>query len=272
MEGWIRLHRQIKDHWIWKSQNRFQWWIDILLTVNHADTKVLIKGRLIECKRGQSVRSLESWARDWNVTKKTVKEFFELLQSDSMLVYEGVQITTRITVCNYDTYQDLVNTKETQSKRKVNAKETDTTPKQECKEGKECKECKEEEVSPAEPSIDFIDQIVNLFLSARRDYEIVNRGKERKASAKILSIYKNKYPEAKTEETLAGLKMYFEQCVNIQDQWLRDNMSPSLIVSKFNEINTILKNGKHTGNNRGITSTELADLVATKLGIPTQGQ
>jgi hypothetical protein len=80
---------------------------------------------------------LETWAKDWNVTKKTVKEFFELLQKDSMLLYEGIKITTRITVCNYDNYQDMVNTKETKGKRKVNTKKTETTPKQECKEGKE---------------------------------------------------------------------------------------------------------------------------------------
>jgi hypothetical protein len=133
MEGWIKIHRHIKDHWIWKSDHRLKWWLDILLTVNHSDTKILIKGNLIECKRGQSVRSLETWAKDWNVTKKTVKEFFELLQKDSMLLYEGIKITTRITVCNYDSYQDIVNTKETKGKHKVNGEETDATPKQECK-------------------------------------------------------------------------------------------------------------------------------------------
>jgi hypothetical protein len=131
MEGWIKIHRQIKEHWLWSSDRRLRWWIDILLTVNHADAKILVKGKLIECKRGQSVRSLETWAKDWNVTKKTVKDFFELLQKDSMLVYESIQISTRITVCNYDNYQDKVNAKETKGKRKVNAEETDTAPKQE---------------------------------------------------------------------------------------------------------------------------------------------
>lgn len=134
MEGWIKVHRKIKDHWLWGSDHRLKWWLDILLTVNHSDSKVLIKGKLIECKRGQSVRSLETWAKDWNVTKKTVKEFFELLQKDSMLLYEGIQITTRITVCNYEDYQEQVNAKETKGKRKVNGEYTDTTPKQECKE------------------------------------------------------------------------------------------------------------------------------------------
>jgi len=148
------LHRKIKDHWIWESDHRFKWWVDILLTVNHSDSKVLIKGRLIECSRGQSVMSLETWGKRWNVTKKTVKDFFELLQKDSMLVYEGLQITTRITVCNYDSYQKGVNAEETKGKRRVNADETETTPKQECKEGNN--DNKERKVIP--PSLEMIKE------------------------------------------------------------------------------------------------------------------
>lgn len=142
MEGWIKLHRQIKEHWIWKSDNRFKWWIDILLTVNHSDTKVLVKGTLIECKRGQSIRSLESWAKDWNVSKGAVRDFFKLLQSDQMLHTESLQFTTRITVCKYEDYQDELHTKKTLKKRKGNAKETLALPKQECIEGEEGEECK----------------------------------------------------------------------------------------------------------------------------------
>ena len=131
MEGWIKLHRKLKDHWIWKSDNRLKWWIDILMTVNHDDAKVLIKGTLIECKRGQSVRSLDSWGRDWNVTKGAVRDFFRLLQNDAMLHTESLQITTRITVCNYEDYQTELHAEETQKKRNANAEETQRVHKQE---------------------------------------------------------------------------------------------------------------------------------------------
>jgi len=140
MEGWIKLHRQIKDHWLWMSDNRFKWWIDILLTVNHSDSRVLIKGTLIDCKRGQSIRSLESWAKDWNVSKGAVRDFFKLLVSDQMLHTESLQFTTRITVCKYEDYQTELHTEKTLKKRKENAKETLSIPKQECKEEKEEKE------------------------------------------------------------------------------------------------------------------------------------
>ena len=134
MEGWIKIHRKLKDHWIWKSENRLKWWIDILITVNHADTKVLIKGSLIEVKRGQSIRSLDSWAKDWNVSKGSVRDFFNLLKSDHMIQSESLRFTTRITVCKYEDYQGSLNAEETLRKRRGNAEETLRVHKQERKE------------------------------------------------------------------------------------------------------------------------------------------
>jgi hypothetical protein len=130
-DGWVKIHRQIKDHWLWKSKIRLVWWIDILLTVNHADSKILIKGKLLECKRGQSLRSLETWAKDWNVTKGAVRDFFKLLESDQMLYTENLQVTTRLTVCKYEDYQNGLHAEKTQNKRKTNAGETQGIPKQE---------------------------------------------------------------------------------------------------------------------------------------------
>jgi hypothetical protein len=131
MSGWIKLHRDIAGHWIWKSERRLKWWIDLLLTVNHEPSKVLIKGQLIECGRGQSVMSLESWAQRWGVTKKAVRDFFLLLEKDQMLYTENLQVTTRITICKYEDYQGEVNGQIKKSKRTGNAEETDSAPKQE---------------------------------------------------------------------------------------------------------------------------------------------
>lgn len=117
-EGWISLHRKIKKHWLWKSSRRFQWWIDILLTVNYSDQKVFIKGKLIECKRGQSVRSLETWAKEWNVSKGAVRDFLKLLQEDFMINTENLKCTTRITVCNYEKYQEQLYVEQTWNKHR----------------------------------------------------------------------------------------------------------------------------------------------------------
>lgn len=112
---------------------------------------------------------------------------------------------------------------------------------------------------------DFIDRIIRQFVEAHGDYVIVNKGKEREAAGKLLNIYKKKFPNADSEEALQSLRAYFNACVNIGDRWLHDNMSLSIIVSKFNEINNYLKNGKQKGS--GATEAELIELFARKYGV-----
>ena len=77
MEGWIKLHRQIVGHWIFINPNYFRAWIIMLFTVNYEPKKVLISGLLIDCDRGQSVLSLESWVDLFGVSKKTGHGLFK---------------------------------------------------------------------------------------------------------------------------------------------------------------------------------------------------
>jgi hypothetical protein len=109
---------------------------------------------------------------------------------------------------------------------------------------------------------DFIDQIVETFVKEHGSYEVITPGKEREMAGKLLKIYKSKYPDSSSEETIEGLRGYFNLCVNINDQWLRDNMSLSTIISKFNTINKILKNGNSTGKQQGATTAGIARAIA----------
>lgn len=127
-QGWIRLHRQIQEHWIWKDPVKFHWWVDMLLTVNHADTKVNIGLELYECKRGQSILSLKSWGERWGVSKDAVRNFFVLLEKDKMISRENIQKTTRITICNYDSYQSDLHARTTDEQRTANGRQTDEHP------------------------------------------------------------------------------------------------------------------------------------------------
>lgn len=138
--GWIKIHRKIIEHWVYKNDAYFKAWICIIATVNHEDKKVFIHDEVIECKRGQSVLSLSSWVslfgRGWSMQR--VRTFFNLLQKDNMIIIEGLRKTTRLTVCKYDNYQvsqHTANTQLTHSQHTANNKQ-------------ERKECKEEYIAP----------------------------------------------------------------------------------------------------------------------------
>lgn len=144
MTGWIKIDRNIVNHWLWKDPIKLKWWIDILMTVNFKDAKVLLGNQVVECKRGQSLLSLQSWADRWKVDKSKVRRFFILLQSEEIINTESVQKTTRLTVLKYDSYQSNGNDDETKVKHKRNDDETIVTPieesKEEVKKDKESKE------------------------------------------------------------------------------------------------------------------------------------
>lgn len=140
MSGWIKLHRSITTHWLYTEKrifSKYEAWNDMLLNVNYLDNKTSIKGKLYDVKRGQSIMSLDTWAKRWNWDKSKVRRFLNLLQKDNMIELKSDTITTQITICNYASYQDTCNTDETQMKRKRNADETQTTPIEERKEEKE---------------------------------------------------------------------------------------------------------------------------------------
>lgn len=105
MDGWIKIYRTLREHWIWSDPVKLKWWIDILLTVNHAATKVNIGYQLYDCGRGQSVQSIGSWAKQWGTSKDTARNFLTLLEKDGMITREPLGKTTRLTVCNYESYQ-----------------------------------------------------------------------------------------------------------------------------------------------------------------------
>ena len=109
---------------------------------------------------------------------------------------------------------------------------------------------------------DFLTKIIQAFQYSYLDtfqikYVIMSTGKERAAASKILETYKSKYPHSTSEETLNGLQSYFNSCCQIQDPWLQKNISLPIIVSKFNEINNTLKNGKQKNKSVASRSDEL---------------
>jgi hypothetical protein len=139
MSGWIKIHREITDHWLYKEKrkfSRFEAWNDILLTVNYSEAQTIIKGKLYTVKKGESLLSLDSWAKRWNWDKSSVRRFLTMLQNETMINLVSDNISTRLIVCKWDIYQEERNANETQTKRKRNANDIQTTPIKEEEENK----------------------------------------------------------------------------------------------------------------------------------------
>lgn len=109
-KGYFSIHRKLFEHWLWQTSEPLtirEAWLIILKSVNYKDEKVFIKGTLYDCKRGESLLSIENWGKLFNWNRGKVRSYFNMLEKDGMIKLEGLKYTTRLTVCNYETYQSF---------------------------------------------------------------------------------------------------------------------------------------------------------------------
>lgn len=111
--GWICIHRKIQDNIIWNDKpfNRGAAWIDLLMSANHEDKKIIFNGSVIEVKRGEKITSLRKLSERWGWSITKTKKFLNLLSDEKMINYKSDSKKTVYSIVNYEVYQDNENTK-----------------------------------------------------------------------------------------------------------------------------------------------------------------
>jgi len=181
--GWIKLHRDIREHWIYKENrkySKFEAWTWLLMDANHKDNKVLYNNtKLVDVKRGETLTSEVKLSKLWGWGRKKVRRFLELLEEDNMIVkkVEPNQYII-IGILNYDkfqsattddTTQNIVNTyveqcttttdNTTEEQQRNNQGTTEEQPRNTNKNVKNVKNDKKKEIEESVP----YDEIRNLF-------------------------------------------------------------------------------------------------------------
>lgn len=137
-QGWIKLNRKIRDHWLYKEKRVFsklEAWLELLMMVNFQDNKVLIDGVLINVSRGSIITSLRQLANNWGWSITKVKNFLVLLEKEEMVIVKTDSKKTVLSIVNYDTYQDKDNSQVTEKgqakDKEMTGKETEKNVKKE---------------------------------------------------------------------------------------------------------------------------------------------
>ena len=148
-KGWIALHRQLQDHWLWRDKP-FSYgaaWVDLLMLANHSDKQVVNRGKLIKCERGSVYRSVSFLADRWGWSPKKVRHYLGLLEGDGMVTTKGTTQGTTITLVNYGFFQGQGQTEgqaegQTEEQQRAQRRNTNNNDKQ-------CKTMKNKREGPA---------------------------------------------------------------------------------------------------------------------------
>lgn len=107
--GYISVHRKIQDNWLWSDKpfNKGLAWIDILLSAQFHDSKVVIGGQVIDVPRGSWFVSVKTLETRWGWSSNKIRTFFRTLERDGMIQAEGTARGTLLTIVKYEDYQSV---------------------------------------------------------------------------------------------------------------------------------------------------------------------
>ena len=109
MNGWISLHRKVFDNPIIrpkKPYSKFEAWCWLIIRANHTDSKFVLGTEIIKASKGEVITSQKKLSLQFGWGNTKLSNFLKLLQNDNMINLKTTTKTTRITICNYLSYQD----------------------------------------------------------------------------------------------------------------------------------------------------------------------
>lgn len=113
--GWICLHREMQNNWIYQDAEALKFWIYLLFNANHKDHKSLLNGKLITVDRGSLIGGRMALSEATGVSERKVRRLLSVLQSDGMLSIKTTTKYSIISITNYNEYQSIV--QQTSNKR-----------------------------------------------------------------------------------------------------------------------------------------------------------
>ncbi len=108
MAGYIKLYREIQEHWTWQDKpfSKGQAWIDLLMMANHDNNKVILGNEIIHVERGCLITSEVKLAKRWGWSRCKVRAFLDLLKQDEMIVKKSDSKKTYLKIVNYSVWQN----------------------------------------------------------------------------------------------------------------------------------------------------------------------
>ena len=131
MTGWFKIDRKLFDNEIWLDEpfTRAQAWIDLVGNANHKGGHFFIRGNEVTVGRGQLGWSEVTMAKRWQWGRNKVRGFLKWLENRQQIEQQKDRyITTIITICNYNRYQndtadDTAERQQKDSRRNINKKD-----------------------------------------------------------------------------------------------------------------------------------------------------
>ena len=116
------------DLWLCEPFTRGQAWVDLIGLARWQDGSMRVRGNLVRLKRGQVGWSKKGLATRWRWSQGKVARFLKELENGEQIVEHKSNVTTVLTIVNYDKYQrnGEQNGEQTVSRQRADGEQTVT--------------------------------------------------------------------------------------------------------------------------------------------------
>lgn len=107
--GWVKIHRSSFNNRLYFSEpfTRWQAWVDLILMANHQEGVIRKRGVSVIVERGQVGCSEVTLSERWKWSRGKVRRFLKELKSVHQIEHQKTNVTTLITILNYEEYQNI---------------------------------------------------------------------------------------------------------------------------------------------------------------------
>lgn len=106
MKGYIKLHREIQNHWLWEEPRRLRAWLYLLFEAAWEPRTIPWgKDESVTICRGQIATSIRKLNGRWGYCTETTLALLKLFEEQGMITRETSAKRSLITIVNYEKYQ-----------------------------------------------------------------------------------------------------------------------------------------------------------------------
>ena len=123
MEGWIKLHRKLKEKGYYKNPKYVLLWIHLLLSANHREKELLWNKKIIIVKKGELLTGRKQLSVETGLAESTIEKILNLFKSEHQIEQQKTNKFRLISIINWEDYQSNEQEKEQQRNNKGTTKE-----------------------------------------------------------------------------------------------------------------------------------------------------
>ena len=130
-DGWIKLHRKIKESIVWSNEKALKIWLNCLLRANHKCVDIFLGRKKVQLRAGQFITSYPKFGDEVGYAQSTVFYWFGVFEVERMIERSSKESFTLVTITNWNDYQRVERKVERVKKGQRKVKETDKKDKKE---------------------------------------------------------------------------------------------------------------------------------------------